>query len=61
MYIYYIHRQIDRQIDIDIDTYIDIDRQRDRQIKEVELEYLYKVGSKSELNSWPDSSVGQSI
>ena len=25
--------------------------------KEIKLESLYKVGSKSELNSWPDSSV----
>ena len=24
----------------------------------MKLEYLYKVGSESELNSWPDSSVG---
>ena len=24
----------------------------------MELEWLYKVGSECELNSWPDSSVG---
>ena len=24
----------------------------------VKLEWLYKVGSECELNSWPDSSVG---
>ena len=27
----------------------------------MKLEYLYKVGSECELNSWPDSSVGQSV
>ena len=26
--------------------------------KEMKLEWLYKAGSESELNSWPDSSVG---
>ena len=25
--------------------------------KEMKLEWLYKDGSESELNSWPDSSV----
>ena len=25
---------------------------------EMKLEWLYKAGSESELNSWPDSSVG---
>ena len=29
--------------------------------KEMNLEWLCKVGPKSVLNSWPDSSVGQSI
>ena len=24
----------------------------------MKLEYLYKVGSEFDLNSWPDSSVG---
>ena len=24
----------------------------------MKLEYLYKVGSECEFNSWPDSSVG---
>ena len=26
--------------------------------KEMKLEQLYKVGSDSEMNSWPESSVG---
>ena len=29
--------------------------------KEMKLEGLYKVGSESELNSWPDSSDGYSV
>ena len=29
--------------------------------KEMNLEWLCKVGAKSVLNSWPDSSVGQSV
>ena len=28
---------------------------------EMKLEQLYKVGSESELKSWPDSTVGQSV
>ena len=27
----------------------------------MKLEYLYRVGSECELNSWPDSSVGWSV
>ena len=27
----------------------------------IKLQYLYKVGSECELNSWPDSSAGQSV
>ena len=27
----------------------------------MKLEWLYKVGSEPELNSWPDRSVGQSV
>ena len=26
--------------------------------REIKLEWLYKVGSECELNSWPDGSVG---
>ena len=29
--------------------------------KEMKLEWLYKVGPERELNSWPVSSVGQSV
>ena len=29
--------------------------------EEMKLEWLYKVGSESELNSWPDSTVGWSV
>ena len=49
--------------EISLKTNVATDEGKDRnemwtQDKEMKLEWLYKVGSESELNSWPDSSVG---
>ena len=52
-----------KYIYIYIYIYIHIDKKAIAEMKcgteqTMKLEWLYKVGSECELNSWPDSSVG---
>ena len=49
------------EYEIDEIIYVITDKYNNRYNEEMKLEQLHKVGSESELNTWPDSSVGQSV